>query len=170
MSRTRQSLLAHIIDAIDQGEIPLALAIELAEPQRLERAWDRMQSPHILFELLVRTRPQRIKLRQWARSAAYFAGLNSQIVESVLRDGQPVPDDVKDLRPSSAWFWAWEVIKAAVQNENVGIGQRALYCIGQARVPDDFILESMLRPEGPPTLGEIVAAAERQRERDQGAR
>jgi len=155
---SRVSLLVRAIDAIDRGEIPLALAIELDAPHGLARAWDQMKEPHVLFEMLLRTRRHRMKIQRWARSAAYFAGIDSRTIEAVLRDHQPIPESVAQLRPSSPRFWAWEVIKEAMVNTMPSA--RTLYNLGRSNVPDDFILDSMLRPEGPPTIAEIIAAAE----------
>jgi hypothetical protein len=55
------------------------------------------------------------------------------------------------------------MIIEAVVNGTMHPGPHELDALLHAEVPDDFILDSMLRPEGPPTLEEIISAADRVR-------
>jgi len=153
-----RNLVEQIIDAIDQGEIPLALAIELDAPGRLARAWRRANVDRV-FDVLARVRPQAFRLRDGARLAALYSGINPTLAEHVLR-GDPLPRGagVEMLRVSMPSSWAWQLIRTArVQDRTLTTGD--LYDMYQAGVPHEFVRDSMLQPQGIPTIAEIVAAA-----------
>jgi hypothetical protein len=157
------SLIPRIVAAIEHGEIPLSLAIEIDAPGRLDRAWASTKATELLLGLLFQTRPDRLSLREWARAAAHFSGIDDRVATNVLNgDRLPVGKGVHVLDPMDPQSWAWSAIRRAVGWHGRRPHFSDLYDMRQAKVPELYVIGTLLRPHGPPTLAEILAAASEQ--------
>jgi len=185
------SLLNTIADAIEDGEIPLHLAVAVQlTPARLRTAWNRTSDAGTIASLLGQLRPAELvdTLRALCPAMVEFVGLPEYAMLPIQSPAQwEFHWDTKQLvsirhrgdqyfektewsdegsQTNDAWWFLSEVARAA---DRVANGWTINLKFAISRLIDSGLetgddVAIILKTGAPPTLDEIIAAAERVRE------
>ena len=167
--------LSEILDGIDEGQIPLHLAVQMT-PERMQEVWDACDDPRVLHEMIIRTHPPEALL-PLARAIAAATGVPQSYLENiqdvkrdVLNNRQwrsyvntLVPMDTIEQEGANAidrLFTGAELPLAWMEREGLFKGMAL-----RRRPPHESWtphkhVAAILRAAGPPTLEAAVAAAE----------